>query len=272
MIEQYWAPFRRHAVGDVASAQKSVTSLLVGILEAQGALRLDDPVARYLGAAGRKRPRQQESAITLRHLLTMTSGLSDSFTFEAAAGTRWSYNTSAYQMLHRVVERASGKPLDDFTRTALAPLGWQDTVWRDRPNMTLPDGSPARGLAMSSRDAARFGLLALAGGAGRASRWCPEPYLPTALASSTTLNPSYGYLWWLNGKDGYVLPGPSILRKGRAHSRRAHGPRGRHGRRTSSASTSCPRWNWWPCARGSLPSPARRRRRSVRSTRTSGRC
>jgi CubicO group peptidase (beta-lactamase class C family) len=216
VLEQYWAGFGRHSSGDVASAQKSVTSILVGIAQARGLLKLDDAVSKHVGAGWTRAPAPAEQKITVRHLVTMTSGLNDRFEFEAEAGTLWYYNTPAYHMTKRVIERASGQTIEQFTDANLGrPIGWQDTSWKPRANMPMPDGSPMSGLYMSPRDCARFGLMVLA-----ESSWSGKDvltdklYLHDALNSSTRLNPSYGYLWWLNGKASNVLPGKPTLREG----------------------------------------------------------
>jgi CubicO group peptidase (beta-lactamase class C family) len=51
-------------------------------------------VTLHLGKGWSNASLEQEAAITLRHLLTMTSGLKDDLTFEASAGTRWRYNSA----------------------------------------------------------------------------------------------------------------------------------------------------------------------------------
>jgi CubicO group peptidase (beta-lactamase class C family) len=65
------------AVEDVASAQKSVVALLAGVAEGKRQLALSIPVDRYLGKGWSKAPAAAEAAITVRHLMTMTTGLND---------------------------------------------------------------------------------------------------------------------------------------------------------------------------------------------------
>ena len=104
MAERYWRvddPSRGYrnglqgedaqgrAIEDVASAQKSVVAVLVGIAQERGLLRLDDPVTRHLGSGWSSAPSRQGQAITIRHLLSMSSGLATDMSFEAEAGTRW---------------------------------------------------------------------------------------------------------------------------------------------------------------------------------------
>jgi CubicO group peptidase (beta-lactamase class C family) len=207
-----------HVIEDVASVQKSVMAVLVGIAQHRGLLKLDDPVARHLGKGWSKASVEQEAAITVRHLLTMTSGLKDDLTFEAAAGTRWRYNTVAYSRLVPVVAAVAKQPANEFTRAWLtARIGMADSRWVGRALAGSDAAANSLGFATSARDLARFGLLILAHG-----RWNDESviadrdYLHAALRPSQTLNPSYGYLWWLNGQmevargDGQRVKGPLI--------------------------------------------------------------
>ena len=74
LAERYYgvAPdFRR----EIASCQKSVVSVLVGQAEAQELVSLDAPVASYLGSGWSNADASAEAQITIRHLLSMTSGL-----------------------------------------------------------------------------------------------------------------------------------------------------------------------------------------------------
>jgi CubicO group peptidase (beta-lactamase class C family) len=206
---------------DIASAQKSVTALLIGNLAAAGKVAVTEPVVTYLGSGWTQVSPAQEAAITVRHLLTMTSGLTDDLRFEAAPGTSWRYNTNAYQQLPRVVEAVAHGTIDAVTRSELFdPIGVSSTSrWRDRPGLgrfsTDGNGRRIQGLVMTAPDMARVGVLVARTGEWNGGTVLTDPrYLATALDSSQELNPSYGYLWWLNGKDAMVLPGPPARRPG----------------------------------------------------------
>jgi len=192
-----------HVIEDVASVQKSVVSILVGIARQRGLVRLDDPVTKYLGPGWSKAPREAEARITLRHLITMTSGLTGNLEFEAPAGARWRYNTRAYALSRKVVCVAAKMDPNTLTREWLTgPVGMADSKWVPRPGAVV--GAPAvnqLGFATTARDLARFGLLIQAGGVwnGRVII-ADREYLHDALSPSQELNPSYGYLWWLNGQ------------------------------------------------------------------------
>jgi CubicO group peptidase (beta-lactamase class C family) len=214
VLEQYWNNTSRHTATDVFSAQKSIVSLLTGIAADEKLLDIEKPVATYLGGGWTKSP-ASEARITVRHLLTMTSGLTDDLSFEAEPGTLWRYNTNAFQMLHSVIGHAANTTMEDWTASKLGQqIGWQDASWRDRAKLKLPDGTPQRGLQLSARDAARFGLLTLRSGKWDDKQVVSTNYVGEALTSSTTLNPAYGLLWWLNGKQSYMVPGSSKSRPG----------------------------------------------------------
>src|SRR5262245_36657555 len=114
-------------IEDVASAQKSLVAFLAGIAEGRGKLDLSAPVDRYLGPGWSKADRSAESAITVRHLMTMTSGLKDSLIFLRHAGDVWRYNTGAYSRMIGVIEKAVGADIQTFTHDALTgPAGMAD--------------------------------------------------------------------------------------------------------------------------------------------------
>jgi CubicO group peptidase (beta-lactamase class C family) len=221
IAQQAWGVSIDGFARDVASCQKSVVALLVGNLQDAGRLAIDEPVTTYLGAGWTRATPGEEAPITVRHLLTMTSGLADDLTFAAPPGTVWRYTTNAYQQLVPLVEEVSGRSIDESTRVALFdPIGVsRASRWQVRriegPFGVDPTGRRIQGLVMTAPDLARVGLLVLRDGTWGARRVLADrSYLAEALAPSQELNPSYGYLWWLNGQDAFVLPGPPVRRPG----------------------------------------------------------
>jgi CubicO group peptidase (beta-lactamase class C family) len=132
---------------DIRSISKSVTSLLVGIALDRGHITdLDAPVFSFFPEYGELRTPEKDR-ITLRHLLTMSSGLawdetntywqmsiaprSDHFVLAqplaAPPGEVFNYNTGTTNLLGVVLRKVSGKRLDDFAKEALFdPLGIED--------------------------------------------------------------------------------------------------------------------------------------------------
>ena len=155
-----------HQIEDVASVQKSVVAVLVGIAQQKGLLKITDRVDQHLGAGWSKAPREAESQITLRHLLTMTSGLNTRLELAAEAGTKWRYNTTAYAQSLKALAAAADMQPNELTRNWLTgPIGMADSRWVRRPLVkTLRIDANPYGFATTARDLARFGLLILAEG------------------------------------------------------------------------------------------------------------
>ena len=203
-------------IEDVASAQKSLVAFLAGVAEGRHQLDLSAPVDRYLGAGWSKADRAAESAITVRHLMTMTSGLNDSLTYLQPAGRVWQYNTGAYSRMIGVIEKAVGTDIQTFTHDVLTgPTGMADSQWLPRPWSAGNDAANSIGLATTGHDLARFGLLILAGGKWDGKDLMHNPgYLARMLTPSQGLNPSYGLLWWLNGQQRFQLAGSAAQQPG----------------------------------------------------------
>lgn len=191
---------------DVASAQKSFVAILAAIAIDKGLLDISRPVSAYIGAGWTKTTAEQEKAITVRHLLEMSSGLTEPLTFEAPAGTKFFYNTPAYAFLKPVLEKASGKPLDEITRVWFTePAGMNDTLWRQRPAVMADVGNPT-GLYTTPRDMATFGQLVLDHGKSASGRQVVSAAQLAALFERSATNPAYGRLWWLNGSAYSLRP------------------------------------------------------------------
>lgn len=196
VVEQYWEGWGPHSVEKIYSSSKSMVGYLVGKAQEDGLLDIDDKVSNHLGDGWSNALKLVEKKITIRHLLTMSSGLTKLLTFAAQPNTVWKYNTPAYKKLHAVLEAATGMTLNQYaTQHVFAPAGFRDTEWTED------------WMISSARDMSRFGLMILDGGAWDGQQiMTDQAYLAAMLETSQPLNPSYGYGWWLNGKDGWVLP------------------------------------------------------------------
>lgn len=191
-----------HPVEDVASCQKSVASVLVGIAQDKGLLKIDDPVQKYLGKGWSNASPEREQHITIRHLISMNSGLDDRLRFVAPPNTRWKYNTNAYCLSLRVAAAAAKMTPNEITEKWLTgPLGMKDSRWIERklPRIAPPETNRL-GFATTAHDLARFGLLALRRGHWGKTRVVSADFLHDATRPSQKINPAYGYLWWVNGQ------------------------------------------------------------------------
>ena len=77
VIVKYFDDFNKDSLWYWASAGKTVTSFLIGIAKQQNLLQLTDRTNQYLGEGWTSLPVDKENLITIRHQLTMTTGLSD---------------------------------------------------------------------------------------------------------------------------------------------------------------------------------------------------
>lgn len=220
LVERTWAASPVPYVQDVASAQKSVTSVLVRLARSQGQLSMGDAVSDHLGDGWSFATTAQERAITVQHLVTMTTGLSAGLRYVAPPGTVWDYNTTTYQLTRLVLEHATGTGIEALTRSWLwDPIGVSSASrWAPRPGAggfsVDPEGRRLWGLTMTERDMARFGLLVSRHGAWGSRQVVPRAELDGTLVSSQAMNPAYGELWWLNGKDRAILPSGSTPVRG----------------------------------------------------------
>lgn len=205
------APFTANSQWYWASAGKSLAATLAGIAQQEGSLDINAPVSRYLGVGWTSAPRAKEDLITVKHQLTMTTGLDytqgnlDCTTpaclqYLVDAGTRWYYHNAPYTLLHNVTAQATGMNYNSFTNTRLEQKIGMNGEWRTNGDNEV--------YWSTARDAARFGLLTLAQGTWENTPVLTDEAFYTAMTtSSQALNPSYGYLWWLNGKGAVIYPG-----------------------------------------------------------------
>ncbi len=150
--------------------------------------------------------------ITLRHLLSLTSGIdggpiarppayADAIAQQAGAtpGERFAYGPTPFQIFGEIMRRKlDGDPLAYLQRRVFDPLDIAPTNWRrgrdNNPHM--PSGA-----GLTARDWARFGLFVIRDGEDRLDRDALR-----ACFEGTRANPGYGLSFWL-WRDGLVPPG-----------------------------------------------------------------
>lgn len=210
-LEHYFGTFTQDSLWYWASAGKSLTAFLVGKAQEEGFLDIDQPTSDFLGAGWTNCAPEQEQLITVRHQLTMTTGLDDGvpdvdctdpacLECLAVPGTRWAYHNAPYTLLDGVIEGATGQTLNAYLFNKLTlTTGLQGAFLQiDYNNVFF---SKARALA-------RFGLLCMGGGTWNGNAVMADAdYFSAMISPSQALNPAYGYLWWLNGQSSYMLPG-----------------------------------------------------------------
>jgi CubicO group peptidase (beta-lactamase class C family) len=233
--EEYFQGATPNTLWNVHSITKSVVSALVGIALEEGYLKgLDEPMADYLVPAIVPDLTQDQRAITLRHLLTMTSGIeweedggvetakyvasdySEIWRYTLSKpvvdppGTRWNYDSGASSLLSLVLEEATGRNTLQFAQEALFdPLGIDTVEW-------AKDGDfyyGASHMYLRPRDMAKIGALYVNGGRSGDRQLVPEAWVhasiqPVAAEGIGGASPpfprlDYGYLWWIDSDPSF---------------------------------------------------------------------
>lgn len=201
-----------------ASAGKTITATLVGIAQQEGLLNINNRTSQYLGNGWTSMPTAKEQLITVRHQLTMTTGLENNvpeldctlpacLQYKADAGTRWFYHNAPYTLLEKVVENATGKPYNTYFQEKIRNRIGMNGLWIKNGYNNVYYSNP--------RSMARFGLLLLNKGKwDQTAILSDTTYFNALVNSSQSLNLSYGYLTWLNGKATHMLPATSLVFNG----------------------------------------------------------
>ena len=209
VLERYFGSFTQDSSWYWASAGKTLTALLTGKAKEQGFLSLSDTTAKYLGNGWTSLTRAQEDRITIRHQLTMTTGLNDGgdvfctdppcLQYLAPAGTRWAYHNAPYTLLEQVIENATSQNINLYTQNVLRLSTGMTGLWVTVDYNNVFSSKP--------RSMARFGLLMQ-----NRFKWAntqilsDENFISEMLNSSQPLNYAYGYLTWLNGRGSFMVP------------------------------------------------------------------
>jgi CubicO group peptidase (beta-lactamase class C family) len=148
---------------EAGSVSKQFTAAAILLLAADGKLSLDDPVRKHVPELP-----DYGTPLTIRHMLTHTSGLRDwgslagiagwprttrvhthahvieilsrQLSLNFTPGTRYSYSNSGYNLAAVIVSRVSGVSFAEFSRTRIfEPLGMTRTSWRDDHTRIVKD-------------------------------------------------------------------------------------------------------------------------------------
>ena len=237
VAEEYFHGSSADSLDQAWSVTKSVVSILTGIALEEGYLTsLDQTLAEFLTPIVDSLP-ADKGRITIRQLLTMTSGLqwheldggdeysrwvaSDDMVQYAidrpwayAPGEHFLYNTGATHLLAVALARATGQSTLDFAHQHLfGPLGI-DTVgwWRDERGYY----TGGMGLQIRARDMVKIGQMFLQQGLHGGTRivsqaWVAESTSPhIGTGQPAAYGSEYGYLWWIGssrGRDYYFANG-----------------------------------------------------------------
>jgi CubicO group peptidase (beta-lactamase class C family) len=233
-----FGPTMRH---DTRSVGKSVISLLVGMAQAQGKLQgVGTPVLDFYPEYP-ELAIPQRRALTLEHLLTMSSGmqwqeggkgLDDehklmwkwtpvyhplSRPLPVAPGQVFTYNSGGALLLADILTRSTGMPWWEYARTALfEPLGITDIEWVGE---FLGRPMAYTGLRMRPRDMAKLGRVVLNHGQWQGRQIVPAAWIDASLKPRIETgfdHLQYGYFWWTGAVawKGRNLPWASAFGNG----------------------------------------------------------
>jgi hypothetical protein len=222
-----WHPYY-HGTDEhtMQSVSKTVTSATIGIAMARGDFKapLSTPVLHYFDESKVKNVDARKRRMTLRDLLTMTSGLdwnedvpyddtnNPSDLMEATddwvqfvidrpmkdePGKVFAYSSGATELLAHIFQRETGADIEHYARSHLfGPLGIRNYHWKRTP---LGVVDTEGGLYLRSQDLAKIGLLYMNDGRWNGQQlmtadWIKESLTPRIDAGEGF---QYGYQWWL---------------------------------------------------------------------------
>ncbi|MFX0011429.1 MAG: serine hydrolase domain-containing protein [Candidatus Hermodarchaeota archaeon] len=223
--EWYQSSFDKDYLFRVFSVSKSVTSALIGIALDKGFINsLDEFVLDYFPDYDIANPSPEKDAMTIWHLLTMTTGLywpeyypySDprnpyndwkasedhvgfvlNRTMDAAPGSIFNYNTGASHLLSAILQRATNMSTLDFANQYLfGPLSIEESLWVEDPQGVAGGGD---NLYLSPRNMAKIGYLYFKGGMWEDKQIVSEEWVRTSTSNLIDFGGvlDYGYQWWI---------------------------------------------------------------------------
>lgn len=219
--EAYWQGDQQ-TIRHMRSCTKSIISLLTGIaLDSAYVSTLDQPIAEIIIPMLTTSLDSLKSAITINHLLHMTSGFawnesnfadwitaSNQLAFvlnlpmSDLPGTKFNYNSPAVHLLGSTISIACARYLKDFATDRLfTPLGIQVFEWDVDMQGHWNGGT---GLQLTTRDLAKIGYLIVQQGHNGESQIVSAQFVQTSTTNSRSGNGSmggfsrlgYGQLWW----------------------------------------------------------------------------
>ncbi len=219
VIEEYWglnilntAIYTKDTNWYWASAGKTIISFLIGVAQQEGDLDINNKTSDYLGEGWTSMDLEKENLITVYHQLSMSTGLEyqvddtnctepSCLTYREDAGQQWFYHNAPYVLLRDVLTSATDIDYKTYSEQKLENKIGMRGSWLDwlANNPDLYWGT--------ARDMARFGLLILNEGTWNGNQILTDKnYFTQMTTTSQDMNPSYGYLWWLNGKSSIIYP------------------------------------------------------------------
>jgi CubicO group peptidase (beta-lactamase class C family) len=214
-VEEYFYEYDRDTLHQMRSTTKSVVSALAGIAIEKGFIKsINEPVLSYFPEYEVKNLSEDKRNITIKNLLTHQSGLDYDdnqnsagnelkmrtspdwvkFTLDLPIndkpGTRAKYCSGGVIVLGRIVEKATGKSINDFAAQNLFnPLGISDFKWNFKPDNSSVETFCQ--IYLTPRAMAKFGLLYLNGGKYDGKRIVSSDWVKASLAKHSVVGDTY---------------------------------------------------------------------------------
>ncbi|MFD2585341.1 serine hydrolase domain-containing protein [Croceitalea marina] len=214
VIERYFGDFQQNDNHAWNSAGKTLTAMIAGIAQEEGFLSLNDSSAAYLGTAWSSLSTEQEAQITVFNHLTMTTGLDydvddifctdpECLLYKNEPGQFWFYHNGPYTLLDNIITNAVGQDFEDYFSAKIGSRIGMQGAWVSIGFNNV--------YFSNARSMARFGILNLNNGVWDGQTILGDAtFLTDMKNTSQNMNQAYGYLYWLNGKDSYRVPGSEI--------------------------------------------------------------
>lgn len=225
----WWHPYyRRGDLHTLQSVTKTVTSMIIGVAVTRGEFpSLDTPVLTFFDSTKVANLDDRKRRMTIRHLMTMTSGIDwnenlpyadtsnagvrmeasydwTQFTIDrrmaGEPGASFNYNSGASALLAHIFFEITGTDIEEYAaRTLFAPLGIRDWYWKRTP-AGLPDTEG--GLYLAAGDLAKLAYLFLHDGEWDGLRvisrdWVRQSVSPLVAFGGARGGAAYGLKWWL---------------------------------------------------------------------------
>lgn len=240
LLDASFYPYDGSFPHDVASVTKSITTTLIGIAEAQGKLKLDDPLVSFFPEREIANLDEKKEQITIRDMVGMRNGFKSQCIqgdlaniAEMTATTDWvqfaldrevvqspggsfCYDSPGMHLLSAVLQQATGMTEYEFAKKYLfEPLGIREFAWKTDPQGTTFGWGD---LHLKPADAAKIGFLFLQNGMWEGEQIVPAEWVEQAIKPQVQANAdeSYGYGWWVEegffgaagrgGQKVYVVP------------------------------------------------------------------
>jgi len=227
ILEGSYAPFSNNIPQITHSLAKSITAIAIGMAYDEGVLSLDENVGTILGKTYLPVLGKRNKEITIKHLLTMSSGISfnevgsvieedwqkeyldSNVLFEP--GTKFAYNSMNTYMLSVIIKEKTGLGLMEYLKPRLfEPLGIKNVFWETCPKGIEKGGW---GFYINMEDRAKIAQLLLDKGKWKDKQLLSETYID-AMTKRQMITPAsqnkygYGYqVWMANRKKSFLFNG-----------------------------------------------------------------